>query len=141
MKKVKETDTIIAEEKNTILDTVSDPFLKMEIPSSVDLEKLRVCRDHAVRCKLELDRIITKMPESLIWRGKLASIPVALNPISVYKLLVEFAWFLEEEYLERAPKRGKKYLPLSRTKHKNRPKILVPKKNHPLSILRKRDIK
>jgi hypothetical protein len=129
-----------------------DDYKTSQVASDIDLDRLRVCRDHAQRALKELERILLKAPEletsELPWQGKLLGLPVSVSLSRTFNLVVQLAMALDKAYVFRSPipeskkakKKNKRKLQyrLGPTRQQKNPSKSPPLKAKPAKVLLKR---
>jgi hypothetical protein len=72
------------------------------LPSNISAENARIVRDHIMRAREELDRVIRKMPEVHARWVYLRSNSTALDIADVLEAVIDLQNWLDREYLIRA---------------------------------------
>jgi hypothetical protein len=136
---------------------VDDSYKISQIAPDVDLERIRICRDHAKRAVKELELISYKLPEldtaPLPWRAKLLGLPLAINMTQVVNLVLQLWMTLDKAFVFRSPipsdkklrklnkkKKKQAYKSLSQVKKSVKRRALprAPTKTQPARVLLKR---
>jgi hypothetical protein len=104
---------------------VDDSNHLSQVAPDIDLERIRVCRDHAQRAVKELERISFKLPEldtsAPPWRAKLLGLPLAINVTQILNLVLQLSMSLDKTFVLRSPLASdKKFTKLNKNKKTHR---------------------